>query len=322
MIEYEYKVAVQNYQEQRPQSVWSIRDSLGRGYETTGDGMGGARVYTEFPDLMINPKFRLPRSSRIFAAGSCFARNIEKALSNLNLSVLSWTPESGIGNEMFHRYNTFSILNDFYNALENKYDDRLCMKVREDRYIDYSGYGFGNTFTELKEKRQKVIDVHKNVRQADVVILTLGLVEAWYDQELERYLNVAPVEAFKKYPDRFLLRITDFEQNLAALQEFRRFMLSSSESEKKFVVTVSPVPFNATYSGKDVIVANCYSKSCLRSVAEAFANKFDDVDYFPSYEMVTLADPKYAWLPDNRHVNPEFVQKIMQIFKENYICEG
>ena len=51
----------------------------------------------------------------------------------------------------------------------------------------------------------------------------------------------------------------------------------------KIVLTVYPVPFSDTFSGQDVIVANTYSKSVLRCVAQDLTELYDHVDYFPSY---------------------------------------
>src|SRR5277367_4594756 len=37
--------------------------------------------------------------------------------------------------------------------------------------------------------------------------------------------------------------------------------------DQKVILTVSPVPFTRTFSGSDAVVANCYSKSVLRTAA-------------------------------------------------------
>lgn len=48
--------------------------------------------------------------------------------------------------------------------------------------------------------------------------------------------------------------------------------------------------------------------------------EFDNVHYFPSYEMVTLSSPAEAWTEDDfRHVNPDLVYRIMRKVISTYI---
>lgn len=319
MIVVEARTALANYRDCQPASVWASPTSTGQGYGDVRPGQGAARVFQDFLDLDIRPKFQIPRASRFFTAGSCFARNVERALHQKGESVLSWRPGLGIGNEWFHRYNTFSIINDFENALSGQYDERLLTQVKPSKFVDYSAYGSATTAEELRRNRQAVIDVHANVRESDVLVLTLGLVEAWFDVVTGKYLNIAPVEAVLRGPERYQLHITDYGENLNALLRFRDYIRSEVPGDLKIIVTVSPVPFNSTFSKQDVVVANTYSKATLRAVAQAFSDRFDDVDYFPSYELVTLSRPEAAWLPDYRHVKPAFVDKIMATFLDSYL---
>jgi hypothetical protein len=69
----------------------------------------------------------------------------------------------------------------------------------------------------------------------------------------------------------------------------------------------------------DVVVANTYGKSLLRTVAEEWAAAHENVDYFPSYEIVQNSDRAAAWEPDLRHVTGAAVQHIMDLFVRKYI---
>ena len=316
---FETPQALAQFRETEPASIWASPPRIRQGYDDIRPGQGGARVFQDFVDLDIRPKFKFQNGARFFTAGSCFARNIERALHERGQPVLSWRPGLEIGNEWFHRYNTFSIINDFDNALKGQYDERLLMQVKTSKYVDYSAYGSASNAEELKAKREAVIKLHGNVVESDVLILTLGLVEAWFDTITQRYLNVTPFEMMLRTPERYQLHVTDYGQNLDALFEFREFIKKSVLRDIKIIVTVSPVPFNRTFSRQDVIIANTYSKSTLRAVAQAFADGFDDVDYFPSYEQVTLSNPEAAWLPDHRHVRADFVDKIMTCFLKHYL---
>jgi tetratricopeptide (TPR) repeat protein len=56
------------------------------------------------------------------------------------------------------------------------------------------------------------------------------------------------------------------------------------------------------------MVANCYSKAVLRAVAEAVRLQNAFVDYFPSYESVTLSDRGAALQADNVHPTDEIIR--------------
>lgn len=47
------------------------------GVDMLKPGMAGDRVYKDFLELTIHPKFIFSKDTKFFATGSCFARNIE-----------------------------------------------------------------------------------------------------------------------------------------------------------------------------------------------------------------------------------------------------
>ena len=60
--------------------------------------------------------------------------------------------------------------------------------------------------------------------------------------------------------------------------------------------------------------ADTYSKSVLRAAVEEFQLLYDNVYYFPSFELVKSSNKEVAFMEDNRHVRDEFVQYIVSIF--------
>ena len=86
----------------------------------------------------------------------------------------------------------------------------------------------------------------------------------------------------------------------------------------RIVITVSPVPLSQTFSGKDVAVANMYSKCVLRTAAEVVANACSTFDYFPSYEMVSLSPRTSAYAQDCIHVSDSIVGEVVRSFLELY----
>src|SRR6202043_1490050 len=63
--------------------------------------------------------------------------------------------------------------------------------------------------------------------------------------------------------------------------------ITSVNPSVRFLLTVSPVPLTATKSGAHVLVATMHSKSILRAVAGQLAQQRANVDYFPSYEIIS-----------------------------------
>jgi hypothetical protein len=82
-----------------------------------------------------------------------------------------------------------------------------------------------------------------------------------------------------------------------------------------FLLTVSPVPLTASASADHVVAATTYSKSVLRAVAGEVRKAWDDVDYFPSYELIT--SPMFRgrfFEPNLRSVTEDGVAFVMRHF--------
>jgi len=318
MQSWKSKQAIKNYSSGENYSIWATNKVSPDGpYQIAEPGQGGARVVRADFEPHFEPKFTLGQDAHVFTAGSCFAREIELALSKKNIDVLSWTPQSGLVSSLMNRYTTHAIVGDFKVALGGTYNPNNIVAYGK-KWFDFTGHGEAETKEALLEQRLKVLDIYKNAEKADVILLTLGLVEVWYDTETEQYTNIPPWGQF--LGTRFELRVTDYQENRAALEEFVAFVRERIRPDLKIIITVSPVPLSHTFSGKDIVAANAYSKAVLRAVAQDIVNNDPNIDYFPSYEMVTQADPATAWYPDYRHVRREYVERIMDLFQSKYLA--
>lgn len=91
----------------------------------------------------------------------------------------------------------------------------------------------------------------------------------------------------------------------------------------KVLLTVSPVPLTATANGGHILPASTYSKATLRAVAGDFARAHDNVDYFPSYEIVTNPARRSAFFdPNLRTVREEGVSAVMRVFFHHHGGQG
>lgn len=283
----------------------------------------GERLYP-LVSPSVSPTFSIGRKDSVFAIGSCFARNLEGALSKAGMNVLSKKIDLGkIGQDVgaasnfLNKYTAPSILNDLKWSLDRDSfpGEEIIYPVSDSIYCDLQLglIRLPYPLSEIMEMRALYLDTMAQVIEADVVIITLGYVEAWYDKELELYLNIAPPPRLcAKFPDRFEFRVLGFEDVLRALEDIYALLKRHRQKPLKMLLTVSPVPLLSTFREVDVLVANTYSKSVQRAAAETFVAGKQDVDYFPSYEFVTLSNPSVCWTRgDYRHVSPDIVARIM-----------
>jgi tetratricopeptide (TPR) repeat protein len=294
----------------------------------------GTRLYPlASPD--VRPSFEIGPDDTIFAIGSCFARNVEKSLEAAGKRVLSRVFELGeIGESLgdaanfFNKYSIHSVTNEIRWAVERETfpGEALIYPLGKGRYCD-SQLGMAKLefpMEEILAFRHRYLDAMAQVLDADVVIVTLGYVETWYDRELDLFLNVSPpAPLIKAFPDRFEFRVLSYQQIMDGLEELYQLLLKHRKKPLKMLVTVSPVPLLSTFRDMDVLVANAYSKSVQRAALDEFTRDKAGVDYFPSYEFVTLSNPKIAWSRgDYRHVSPDVVNRIMAAVLEAYVQGG
>lgn len=279
-------------------------------------------------DVVHQPKFMLAGDAGIFCIGSCFARNIEEHLIYQEMNVLSrrifspkheWPRRT---NGFVNKFTTHSIRNEIEWALKPPVLDETFFEERANGYIDLQlSPQMPPVPRERAIERRAYLtrEYFARLRDASVVIITLGLNEVWFDKASNRHVNGAPsFYAARREPERYELHITDVAENLAELEEIRRLLHSLSPGVQ-IVVTVSPVPMSETFSGHDVVIANMYSKSTLRAAAEQFAQAHADVDYFPSYDIVASSPRLKAYEADCLHVSDETVGRVIQCFLRLYL---
>jgi hypothetical protein len=279
----------------------------------------------------IDPKFKLRSDDKFFAIGSCFARGLENALIKRRIAVESAAPEfakfqpankevTGLG--FTNKYNTFSILNELRWAL----DPEAVFPVESIVQVNQTTWSDPHTtptlepagFEETLERRKLIKTVTRRITDCRAVIITLGLAEVWRDLKANVYVNRTPL--LKIHPTRYEFHLTDFTENWNNLEATHALLSRYGHPDIRIVVTVSPVPLMATFSKMDVVVANTYAKSLLRAVAQQWAAMHDNVDYFPSYEIVQNSDRSAIWEDDLRHVTPGGTDHIMELFLRSYLA--
>lgn len=293
---------------------------------------GAERLYP-LATPMGRPSFQIEPDETFFTIGSCFARNVETALMDAGMRVTSHELDLGVIGDsrdftpnFFNKYSVHSIYNDLKWALERDSfpgADILYHIEGKDWYADLQlGLGkFKFPPKDILAFRTRYLDVLARAATADVVVITLGYVETWFDTKLGIYLNISPPLALVSAdPARFEFRVLSYEDVLASLHDIRNLLEKHRSKPLRMLLTVSPVPLLSTFRDMDVLLANTYSKSVQRAAIDAFVRDTDLIDYFPSYEFVTLSNPRLAWQNDDfRHVSPDLVSRIMESVMGQYI---
>ncbi len=246
-------------------------------------------------------------ATRVVAIGSCFARYF-----------ILWLAEHGFNKSM--PQSPYNALLQFGSQLESpavvaqqfrwafgELDDKAVLWIDKNKEV----------FEASEARRQLVRDT---LLATDVLILTLGLSEVWYDSVTgEPLWRALPVDHFD--PERHVFRVETMAQTLQWLETIER-LRARHVPDMKIIFTVSPVALQLTFRPVSALTANSASKAIVRAALDEFLrNHQEDVGrrlfYFPSYELVAnyFIDP---YEHDNRHISPTVAAGIISYFVQHY----
>jgi len=282
-------------------------------------------------------KFAIGKTTAIATAGSCFSQHLSRLLRARGFSIVDTEPApEGMDPETArqHQYGLFSArYGNIYTARQlrqvayeafGRFEPADAIWEKDGRYYDamrpaVEPGGFATADDVRAARKEHLRAVRRVIETADIFTFTLGMTEAWIHRQTDTAYPTAPGTIAGRYdPAIHAFRNLTFMDVVRDLTQF--FALAKRFNPKiKFLLTVSPVPFTATASGEHVLTASVYSKSVLRAVAGHLASERDDVDYYPSYEIVTSALSKGAYYDENlRTISPEGVAAATAAFLSAY----
>lgn len=292
-------------------------------------------------DFKPNVKFKLTPALKIATAGSCFAQHMARRLEGFGLS--HWVVEqapAGISPERARelQYGVFSArYANVYTVRQLRQLVEFAFGLRTDDSPVLTGNdrcfdalrprvqpGGYDSLADLRADRAwHLSQVRRLFTECDVFVFTLGLTEAWVEQGSGIVFPVCPGTAAGEFdPARHGFVNFEYPEILADLEWVRGFVAGVNPA-LRWIVTVSPVPLVATATAQPVIVASSYSKAVLRAVAGRFADAHDDVDYFPSFEIISSAQSFGQYLEgDLREVSPRGVDHVMRQFSAAFVEAG
>lgn len=256
-------------------------------------------------ELKISPaQLSIGLKSAIVTQGSCFSDAIGERLATYKLRTLV-NPFGVIYNpESIHKVLTYSIYNE--PAPEHTFLNHNNLFANYDFHSEYSA-------PKKEALTSRIINTlgsaHYFLKDADWLLITYGT--AWVYQRKETGEIVAnchrqPSALFSKS----LLNIDSIHKSFRIFfEQLKRF-----NPGIKIILTVSPVRHI-----KDTLELNSVSKSVLRLACHQIAAQFDDVDYFPAFEIMMddLRDYRF-YKSDMLHPTDQAEDYIWEKFVERY----
>jgi hypothetical protein len=308
---------------------------------TTNADAASRRLCNEFARIEPTPPpRRFDLKAPVFTMGSCFAREIEAALRAAGGHVISLDRakmdrpefhdgEGTVRSGFFHRFTPRAIWHEFkiaFDELPGWKANSSLLFPRGEELEDFNYWAVKGSDLSARAhgvRRSLAREFVQRVTEAELVILTLGLIEAWVHKPTGFDCNRIDPRVIARRPEEFELVFLDYEDTIFCLADVRRMLKRYHKTgDFQLVVTVSPVPLGSTFSTDDIIVANERSKSVLRAAAGKFCSDNPDVRYFPSYEFVRFSEPAAAWRPDRLHVQRAMVNHIVKTFTRTYFGQG
>ena len=293
------------------------------------------------PPQIYRPKFTIDKTMPIFTAGSCFAQHVGRTLGQAGYNVIdteplpAWIPAEIAQRHGYRlysaRFGNIYTVRQFLQLLQEAFGgfspaDPVWEK--DGRFYDALRPGTtpgGLASPELvaEDRAFHLRAVQQAVAATGLLVFTLGLTETWQHLPSGTVYPTAPGTIAGRYDPAahgFInFRAAEIRQDFLNLREVFR----AANPDVKFLLTVSPVPLTATASDAHVLPATVYSKSVLRSVAGELTEDFDDIDYFPSFEIVSSPPAAARFFEANlRSVKPRGVRRVMRAFLSAHADEA
>lgn len=287
--------------------------------------------------------FQISRVDRVVTAGSCFAQHLGRHLAQAGFCHFLTEPAHPLFDDaLAHRFG-YGLFSARYG---NLYTPRQLLQLlhrayglftplqlfwprgSEPRVVDpfrpqIQPDGFTSPAELAADRAVHFAAIRAAVEQMQVFVFTLGLTEAWQDSRDGAIFPLAPGVAGGVYdPETVRFRNFDEGETAADLTAALGFIRAKNPAVR-IVLTVSPVPLNATYEDRHVYISTTLSKAMLRLAAERVAAAFDACCYFPSYEIITAPHVRARYFAEDcREVLPAGVDHVMRLFFRHFAAES
>lgn len=281
-------------------------------------------------------------TAKVATMGSCFAQHIARHLqkTGLNYFVSEKAPDSlspsdaakynfGVFSARYgNLYTVRQALQLFERAFGDFHPREFCWQRSDGKWVDafrpqIDPDGFDSPDAVQMAATEHMAHVRDVFTQSDWLVITLGLTEAWRSRIDGAVYPLAPGVAAGTF-DPSLHEFVNFslDEVWSDLDALIQKILAVNPNVR-FLLTVSPVALLATYESRHVLSSTVCSKSILRVAADQAERKYQQVTYFPSYEIITSPASGGRYFEDDlRQVTELGVSHVMRIFTQHFIKGG
>ncbi|MFV0192423.1 GSCFA domain-containing protein [Empedobacter falsenii] len=256
--------------------------------------------------FQIQPSdFKLHHQHQILTIGSCFSDKIGKYLVDLKFNACV--------NPFGVIFNTISIQKLIERSIHKKYFTTADVHQNGEEFFCFDVHSSFNALTkvEVLERLNSTLEqVYQFIYSCDVVMITLGT--SWIYEW--KNTNQIVANCHKVEAKQFEKKLLTTEENLKSL-ELIVSDLKKINPNIRLITTVSPVRHT-----KDGIIENNVSKARLIDALYQLNLQYNQVDYFPSYELVLddLRDYRF-FKEDLIHPSKQAVDYIWEKFSVTYL---
>lgn len=241
---------------------------------------------------------------KLLTVGSCFADNIGEKLKANKFPVLI--------NPFGTTYNPLSIHKLLLKAIYNEPPDNHTFLTHEGIHLNYDYHSRFSSLPrqELEASLQEVIGhSHHFIKTVRYVMITYGT--AWAYERVDTGEVVANCH---KLPSRFFKKFLITQKRILESFHEMHTAMQAFNPEVRFIISVSPVRHL-----KDTLELNSVSKAVLRLTCHTLAERYQNVDYFPAYELLMddLRDYRF-YDSDLLHPSAGAVDYIWKKFSDCY----
>jgi len=246
---------------------------------------------------------RLEHGSNVLMVGSCFSQNIGNKLRSAKIS----TSEISHG-ILFNPHSVNQALLDGIGNVNYTSDE---IKSEDGMHFSFNHHAFKSTNGEevLNNVNAGIEEDFNVIQDADVIFITLGTAWAYKHHEFGYVANChkVPGSNFEKVKLGVNEIVSQFSQTFGHL-----FSLNPNV---EIVFTISPVRHL-----KDGTTENQWSKSTLNVAIHELVRRFENVSYFPAYEIVMddLRDYRF-YKEDLIHPNEMAINYVWEKFQKSFL---
>lgn len=263
-------------------------------------------------DIPIDsPETKVKYGDKLLLTGSCFTEHIGNSLSSLKFDVLQ--NPNGI---LFDPASVASSLISYTQNKQYTREDLFHLNEIWHSWQHHSSFSNVDVQASILKINRSQEEAHQFLKEADWLMITLGSSFSYrlHHKDME---HLEPVANCHRAPAQW------FHKHMMTIDEINAVLDNCIHRVRGFnpllriIFTVSPVRHI-----RDGVIENNRSKARLIEVVHHLVNKFDNISYFPAYELVIDVLRDYRFFDvDMVHPNYQATQFVLEKFMQHFVSD-